>query len=62
MGLDRRRFVGSVARAVAVLCIPATFVAQRVPRYVQAVRSRVYPGPRKPLNRADIQRKGHWGG
>ncbi len=58
MELKRRRFFQTVAAAVAA----AAGWTTRPARWVEAVRSRIYPGPTKPFNRADVRRTGPWAG
>ena len=64
MGIARRRFVGILVRIAAVVVVPASNLAGRVvpARYVEAIRSRFYPGPVKRLSLSDIRKPGRWGG
>jgi hypothetical protein len=64
MGLARRRFMRFISGAVVAVAVPIGWLAARIvpTRYVQAVRSRRYPGPLKRLSEADVKRPGRWGG
>ena len=64
MGIARRRFVRFITGTVAGLAVPIGWLAARVVpiRCVRAVRSRLYPGPLKRLDNADIKRPGRWAG
>jgi len=64
MGIARRRIVKFIGGAAVGLAIPAGWLAARIvpTRYVQAERCRLYPGPLKRLNHADIKRPGRWAG
>jgi hypothetical protein len=60
----RRHFLvrGGVALATLFLTLARWTNRVRPSRCVLAAGSRVYPGPVKPLNDAEIRRRGHWGG
>jgi hypothetical protein len=61
---SRRGLLASFARVAAAFAVPVACLAGRVipTRYVQAIRSRRYPGPRKKLSRARITQPGRWKG
>ena len=58
MELKRRGFLR------AVLAAPFLWAAQRChpTKWIEALRARAYPGPRKPLEHADVARPGRWVG
>ncbi|MBN2290785.1 MAG: twin-arginine translocation signal domain-containing protein [Pirellulales bacterium] len=60
----RRRFMKFTGCAAVGLAVPVGWLAAQIAptRCVEAVRSRLYPGPLKRLRDADIKRPGRWGG
>jgi hypothetical protein len=60
----RRRFVGTLAGLATGLGLALLGLAGRVlpTRYVEATRSRLYPGPVKRLRSEDIRKPGRWRG
>ena len=65
MGVNRRQWLTFAGRFLTVTMGLAGWLFRRsMPtRYVQAIRTRVYPGPRrKPLSDSDIKRPGKWRG
>ena len=61
MDLERRQFFGVVA-AAATAALGWTAHRVNPVRWVEAVRSRIYPGPIKPFNAADVRRPDPWAG
>ena len=64
MGITRRRFVRLVVGiGTAATASIVWVVARTVPlRYVEAIRTRFYPGPRKSLDEAGLSEPGYWEG
>ena len=64
MGVNRRQWLTFAGRFLNVTMGLAVWLFRRgMPtRYVQAICSRAYPGPRKILSDSDIKRPGKWGG
>jgi len=64
MGVDRRRFVGQLASALAALLVPLTGTA-RGPTSIDNVHAtcgRLYPGPWKRLCDSRVAEPGRWAG
>lgn len=64
MGVNRRQWLTFAGRLAAVTTGLALWLFRRVApaRYVQAIRSGTYPGPRRPLADSDVNRPGKWRG
>ena len=64
MGIKRRRFMAWVGAGTAVFFAAFLRLSERIvpATYTEALRTRVYPGPRKTLDDAEIRRPGRWGG
>ena len=64
MAVNRRKFLKAVAGVTALLAAPFLRVFERVApaRWVEAVRARVYPGPLKKIEEAEIAVPGKWKG
>jgi hypothetical protein len=62
MALKRRKFLGLIATRVSAALAPGLWLARHAcpRRVVEAMRSRVYPGPLKRLDRNEIDRPGRW--
>ncbi|MFV1965235.1 MAG: hypothetical protein ACC628_07400 [Pirellulaceae bacterium] len=62
--MKRRRFMIGAGAAAAAFAAAVTRLARRVrpASYVEALRTRLYLGPRRPLDDAEIRRPGRWGG
>jgi hypothetical protein len=60
----RRRFVGALAGWATGFAVTLVGLAGKVfpTRYVEAARSRFYPGPVRRLRSEDIRKPGRWGG
>ena len=64
MTMRRRLFLKAALAAVAFITAPVAWILGRVvpARYVEAIRTRRFPGRLKEICDADIQRPGRWGG
>lgn len=64
MEVGRRTFLGLMLAAGAALAAPMLPLFRRIlpARFVEAVRSRLYPGPVRPLDMAEIRKPGRWAG
>lgn len=62
--MKRRSFLGTILTVMAFLTVPVLGVLGRLlpERYVEALRSRLYPGPVTELTEADLNEPGRWGG
>ena len=64
MGMTRRSLMRSMFAAGVVLAAPVVWLAKRTlpPQLSEAIRGRIYPGPKKHLTESDIRRPGRWKG
>ena len=64
MGMNRRKFLKTVAGVAGLFAAPFLRVFERVApaRWVEAVRSRAYPGPLKEIEESAIAGPGKWKG
>jgi len=62
--MKRRTFLKMISGLGAALFVPASWLRERLApaRWVEAVRTRFYPGPTGPPDEAEISRPGRWAG
>jgi len=59
--MRRRAFLGSLLAAAAALALP--LLRGLLPaRWTEAVRGRLYPGPVRDMDPAEVRRPGRWAG
>jgi hypothetical protein len=64
MAVRRRTFLGLLAGAGAAMALPLLPLLERIlpARVTTAIRSRIYPGPIKPLDEGEVAKPGRWRG